>query len=101
MLKNRLSLASISDSIAEEDNPSVNKKNELVKWYKNIGIRSEFHGIERIIKRKQIIIRVLWIFFFIASLGFCAFILSQNITEYFEFGVNTLVQVLPRLDLQH
>lgn len=68
-------------------------KKELKNELRAIGTRSQCHGVPRIITRKHVI-RLVWLVFFVTSLGLCVATMVQNANEYLTFGVNTLVRVV-------
>ena len=90
-----ISLASISDSVIEEIDYNKQRMRKLKKDITNLGKESQFHGINRMITR-PVIIKLIWLAFFLTSMGLCAYTIITTIQQYLSFGVNTLVQVLPQ-----
>ena len=54
-LNKNISLARISDSVIEERNVIREAKKELKKDLINIALRSQFHGINRILTRNNLL----------------------------------------------
>lgn len=94
-----ISLASISDSVIEERNEKREAKTEVKKELKNelinFGMTTNMHGIKRILTR-HIILKFIWLAFFLASMGLCFYTIITNIQQYLSYEVNTLIKVVPQ-----
>lgn len=63
-----------------------------------LGIQSSFHAIPHILQTEHITMLILWIVFFIVSLGFCAWTVVTNVQDFLAFRVETVVELVHSSD---
>ena len=88
-------MSNINSNKVVETKERKDPNKELVKELKQVGQITSTHGIPRIISR-PFTLKIIWTAFFLTSIGVCLFILVGNFRDYFNFGVNTLVIVVPQ-----
>ncbi|CAF0718054.1 unnamed protein product [Brachionus calyciflorus] len=65
---------------------------EVKSQIKESIIQSTSHGFPRIVASQNIPMRIFWILFTIASTGFCAYLIADNIMSYYNYEVSTKVR---------
>jgi hypothetical protein len=55
---------------------------------------STVHALPNISRNKSWIIKIVWIIFFLVSLGYCSYSIAVSIIEYLDFNVNTQISVI-------
>ncbi|CAF0716894.1 unnamed protein product [Brachionus calyciflorus] len=65
---------------------------EVKEQIKESIIQSTSHGFPRIVASQNIPLRIFWILFTIASTGFCAYLIADNIISFYKYEVSTKVR---------
>jgi len=69
----------------------IDSKREIIK---DILSRSNAHAVPRIIKSKNIYLKILWLFFFLVGVGGCIYFLVRTFTAYLSFTKLTSIDVI-------
>ena len=72
-----------------EKGKSEKVKDIFIKWSESLTL----HAIPNIFRTKHLVIRVLWILAFTISTITCAYMVSDSINNYLQFGVITTIRV--------
>lgn len=79
---------------SQTTNPNLNHTQEHLKRYTHDAITSTtIHGIDKIFTPRHSVLKIIWIVFFLASTGGCAYFIANSIIEYLRFEVVTKIQV--------
>lgn len=74
------------------------EKEKLSKKLKRIAVKhlklSTAHAIPNITRSPKLVVKLVWAFFLLASLGGCGFLMGLKIIEYFSFDVSTKIREL-------
>lgn len=73
---------------------SLALKEELKSW----GERSTFHAIPQLSTNERISVKVMWAICLIASAGYCGKVLVKSVTDYWNYDVDTVVEILRDTD---
>ena len=68
-------------------------KQKIFKVTKDTLEGSSIHAIPNILRTESILLRVIWGFFFLGSIGACGWYLSQAISSYLDYEIVTTFQV--------
>lgn len=60
---------------------------------------SSIHGISNVFRSKRLLFKIVWIILFTFGSGLCSFFVYQNIQAYFEFNVNTKLEMIYQVPL--
>jgi hypothetical protein len=66
---------------------------DVNKEFKRWGQRVSLHAVPFIATGQKIGLRIIWIFSLILSIALCIVLLTQIISTYFLYEVNTVVQI--------
>jgi hypothetical protein len=61
---------------------------------------SSIHGIGNISKNGKLLVRILWLVCILIAVGYCAYVLSQNVIAFMEHGVNSQVSITRQSSIQ-
>jgi hypothetical protein len=67
---------------------------EFFRISKTILTESTIHGIPSFIRTDRLVLKLMWLFFFTASSGFCFYLIVRSINEYLMYDVVTQIRVL-------
>ena len=84
-------------NVDAELNSSGRKKQKLEKISqaaKEVLVNSTSHGIPNIIRSENLIIKLVWLLFLLASTGLCSFLVAQSIFTYYNYDVNTKTRTI-------
>ena len=84
-------------NVDAELNSSGRKKQKLEKISqaaKEVLVNSTSHGIPNIIRSENLIIKLVWLLFLLASTGLCSFLVAQSIFNYYNYDVNTKTRII-------
>lgn len=70
------------------------KKSELNQEFKSWAERSTFHGLPQIISSERISIKLIWSICLLASWSYCGKLLVNSVSDYWNYDVNTVVEIL-------
>jgi hypothetical protein len=59
------------------------------------GRESTAHGIPHILRNPMLPIKLIWIVCFLASCGFCAYLLTKGVLDYLAYDVVTTIRKMP------
>jgi hypothetical protein len=75
----------------------MNKKSDSKKIILNWIINTTFHGLPKVIKTRNIKIKIIWIIILLISTFICFYLLIINIMNYLDFGVITKIQKITEI----
>ncbi len=75
-------------------------RDKVVDAFVELSKSSSFHGYPNIFRTKRKTLKLMWIFCFIVSNGFCAYLILKSILEYLEYGVNTQIRVVNQIPME-
>ena len=61
---------------------------------KELAESTVIHGIPKILKSKNIIIKILWIIFFLAAIASCSYMIASNITDFYNYDVISKTEII-------
>lgn len=70
------------------------RKTELKQEFKSWAERSTFHGLPQIISSERISIKLIWSICLLASWSYCGRLLVNSVSDYWNYDVNTVVEIL-------
>ena len=77
---------------------TYSKKNEklesILNTAKELFVETTSHGIPHIIRSKSLLIKLVWLIFFLISTGLCAYLISESVSDYLKFEVTTKTRIL-------
>lgn len=65
---------------------------KLEKHFFEYFSNSTIHAVPNIVREKNIIIKLMWITFFLLSSGLCAYLILESIFSYLEYKVSTVLR---------
>jgi hypothetical protein len=68
----------------------INLKEKLKNWCE----KTTFHAIPNIASNEQVVLKLMWTFCLLASLGYCCRILTSSVTDYYEYRVLTTIEIV-------
>ena len=77
--------------MSEKNNKSMKQK--IIEATKETLESSSIHAIPNMVRTKYITLKIIWIFFFLGSIGVCGWYLFQAISGYLEYETVTKFQV--------
>lgn len=74
------------------------QKSEFNKDFRSWAERSTFHGLPQIISSERIAVKVIWSVCLLASWSYCGKLLVNSVSDYWNYDVNTVVEILRDTD---
>ena len=71
-------------------------KSKFLKWSE----QSSCHGYSNIFRSEKYIAKVLWVFFWLASIGACSYFIIESIFEYFHYEVTSKIVLVDDNDME-
>ncbi len=56
---------------------------------------SSYHGISNIFRTHNILVKIIWVMFFLASAAMCFYLIFESISGYIAYDVTTKIVVIP------
>jgi hypothetical protein len=72
---------------------SVSKRMEIIEKIKVILETSSVHGVPNIVRNKNNLIKLVWVFFFLASSGICGWFVIDIVAKYSKYEVVSKIVV--------
>ena len=66
-------------SNSKDSKPNINAVAQLKSDILHIISTSSIHGVPNILRSKSLVLRLLWILFFVLAFGLCAVLIGKNI----------------------
>jgi hypothetical protein len=73
---------------------SQSKKENFFASLKQVGLTAQVHGIPKIFNAEKMILKAMWAFFFICSVGAYAYFFTQTLCNYFQYFVVTNIDIV-------
>ena len=70
------------------------KKEKIFESLKQVGLTAQVHGIPRIFHSEKMILKAMWAFFFICSVGAYAYFLIETLCNYLQYSVVTNIDLV-------
>lgn len=89
---------SLSSVITEERDPKITDK--IFGELKKLSVESTSHGIPKIILAKNLYVKIMWLVFFLISVGICVFMIVRTMSQYLSFGVTTQIARINQAEMK-
>ena len=86
------SLLALKMTKINQDSEEKTKKEQIIETLNETVDLTSIHGIPNIVKNKNILTKIMWIIFFLGSVGVCGWFLVTSFLSFFNFDYVTNIE---------